>query len=152
VVGSGGDRFRADVRGAYVNAAMRGIEGLARPGDTLVVLPEGVIVNYLLRTRSSIPYLTMLPSDVATFGEDELLGALQRAPPALILLVHRETSEFGPRFFGADYGLRIARWIDGRYVRVGRVGDPPLRPGSTFGITALRLRAVPPPSPEAGRP
>jgi len=139
VVGEGGDRFRADARGAYVSAALRGIAGLARPGDTLVVLPEGVMLNYLLRMRSSIPYLTMLPSDVAAFGEDELLGALQRDPPALVALVHRDSSEFGPRFFGRDYGQRILEWVVRRYVPAGGAGDPPLRPGSVFGVRAMRL-------------
>jgi hypothetical protein len=141
IVGDGPDRFRAGARGAYVGAAMQAIAGLARPSDMLVVLPEGVMINYLLRMRSSIPYLTMLPSDVAKFGEAELLGSLQREPPPLILLVHRETSEFGPRFLGLDYGLRIAGWISERYQPVGQVGDPPLRPGSRFGMTVLRRRA-----------
>jgi hypothetical protein len=150
VVGEGADRFRADVRGAYVNAGMQGLAALARPGDTLVALPEGVMVNYLLRMRSSMPYVTVLPSDLATFGEDELLGALERRPPDLILLVHRETAEYGPRFFGTDYGRRFATWIDAHYVRAGGVGDPPFRPGSTFGMVALRRRT--PAAPPGGPP
>jgi hypothetical protein len=142
-VGEGPDRFRADLRGAYVNAAMQGIAGLARGGDTLVVLPEGVMINYLLRMRSSVPYLTMLPSDVATFGEQTFVESLQLRPPSLIVLVHRDTSEFGARLFGSDYGLRVADWISAHYVRVGGAGDPALHPGSTFGVTALRLRTLP---------
>jgi hypothetical protein len=140
VVGSGADRFRSDVRGAYVSAALQGIARMARPSDTLVVLPEGVMVNYLLRMRSSVPYPTMLPTDVAQFGEAELLGALQREPPSLILLVHRETVEYGARFFGRDYGARIFEWIGRRYVRVGGAGDPPFQPGTKFGVAALRRR------------
>lgn len=122
---------------------MQGLAGLARGGDTLVVLPEGVMINYLLRMRSSIPYLTMLPSDVATFGEQAFVESLRLRPPSLILLVHRDTSEFGARLFGTDYGLRVADWISAHYVRAGSAGDPALRPGSKFGVTALRLRTLP---------
>jgi hypothetical protein len=139
-VGEGADRMRTDVRGAYLNAAMDGLRKAGRPGDRLVVLPEGVMINYLLRRRSSIPYLTMLPTEMATFGEDTLLSALQRDPPELIVLAHRETIEYGPRFLGTDYGLRVSGWIAQNYVRVGNVGDPPLRPGSNYGMLALRRR------------
>ena len=139
-VGAGRDLHYANARGPYVAAAM---DGLARlePGDgTLAVLPEGVMINYLLRRKTSLPYLTMLPSDVATFGEDELLAALQRAPPDYVALVHRDTSEMGPRFFGRDYGQRTLAWIGERYVSAGGVGDPPLQPGSAFGIRVLRRK------------
>jgi hypothetical protein len=98
------------------------------------------MINYLLRRRSSIPYLTMLPTEMATFGEQALLSALQRDPPELIVLAHRETIEFGPRFMGTDYGLRVSEWIAQNYVRVGNVGDPPLRAGSNYGMLALRRR------------
>ena len=139
-LGDGPDRFRADFRAPYLTAALRGIGGLARPGDTLAALPEGVMLNYLLRVRTSIPYLTMLPSDVAKFGEDELLGALQRNPPALVALVHRDSAEFGPRFFGRDYAQRTVEWIRRHYEPAGRAGDPPFQPGSTFGVSVWRLR------------
>jgi hypothetical protein len=146
VVGEGADR-------SYVNAAMRGVTGLAQPGDTLVVLPEGVMINYLLRMRSSIPFMTALPAEVAVFGEDAFLRALQRDPPSLILLVHRDTSEFGARSFGSDYALSVARWIDARYARVGGAGEPPFRPGTKFGVVALRLRTPPTPgAQDAARP
>ena len=60
-MGTGADRFRADVRGSYVNAVIENVDRVAARG-TLVALPEGVMINYLLRRPSSIPYLTMLPS------------------------------------------------------------------------------------------
>ena len=137
-VGAGRDRHFANARGPYVAAAMDGIARLEPEDGTLVVLPEGVMINYLLRRRSSIPYLTMLPSDLATFGEDELLAALQRSPPDFIALVHRDSSEMGPRFFGRDYGRRTLDWIRARYVPAGGVGDPPNDPASAFGIRVLR--------------
>jgi hypothetical protein len=140
VVGAGADRIRADPRGAFVEAALQGIARTLRPGETLVVLPEGVMVNYLLRVPSSIPYLTMLPTEVAIFGEEELFASLRRRPPSYILLVHRETVEYGQRFFGRDYARPMMEWIRERYARVGGAGDPPLQPGSNFGMALLRRR------------
>ena len=139
-VGRGPDRFLADARGGYVNAFLAAAAGRLAPGETLTVLPEGAMINYLMRRRSSVPYLTMLPSDEAQFGEDELLGALQRSPPAAVALVHRDTSEFGVRYFGTDYAQRTRSWVGAHYAPELTVGDPPLRPSSLFGIALLRRR------------
>ena len=139
-VGAGADHFLADARGPFVAATLQGLAERTAPGETLAVLPEGVMLNYLSRRRTSVPYLTMLPSDAATFGEDELLGSLRRRPPALIALVHRDSSEMGAQFFGRDYAQRTMEWILAHYEPLGGVGDPPLRPDSTFGVTILRRR------------
>jgi hypothetical protein len=141
VVGTGADAFRADARGPFVAAAVEGL-GRVDPEGTLVALPEGVMINYLLRRRSSIPYLTMLPSDEAQFGEDELLGSLQRRPPDAVVLVHRTTHEFGLPLFGRDYAQRTLEWVYARYAVAFTVGDPPLQPDARFGLRALR-RAAP---------
>jgi hypothetical protein len=139
-VGEGRDRMYANARGPYVTAALDGIRRLLPAEATLTVLPEGAMINYLARRRSAIPYLTMLPSEVALHGEDELLASLQRNPPDAIALVHRDTSEMGPRLFGRDYARRVAAWIESRYAPAGFAGDPPNEPGSTFGIRLLRRR------------
>jgi hypothetical protein len=137
-VGAGRDLHYANARGPYVTAAMDAIAALEPRDGTLVMLPEGVMIGYLLRRRTSIPYLTMLPTEVAAFGEDELLGSLQRSPPDFIALVHRDSSEMGPRFFGRDYAPRTIGWIRAHYLPAATIGDPPLDPRSAFGIRVLR--------------
>jgi hypothetical protein len=137
-VGEGADHFWADERGGYVGAVLGSFAEITPPPRTLVVLPEGVMINYLLRRTSSVPYLTMLPSDEAQFGEDELLGSLQRRPPDALALVHRDTAEFGPTFFGTDYAQRTLGWIHTRYTPLFVAGDRPLRPQARFGIAVLR--------------
>jgi hypothetical protein len=141
-VGSGGDSFRADARGEFVNLVLENLDRAAASG-TLVVLPEGVMINYLHRRPSSIPYLTMLPSDEAQFGEDELLGSLERRPPDLIALVHRTADEFGMPLFGRDYAPRTLQWVQAHYAPAFTAGDPPLQPGTAFGIRVLTRRQEP---------
>jgi hypothetical protein len=139
-VGSGPDAFRADARGRFLQAALESL-GRAEAQGTLVALPEGVMINYLLRRPSSIPYLTMLPTDEAQFGEDELLGSLMREPPELLALVHRPTDEYGLPLFGRDYARRTMAWIESRYTPLFIVGDVPLRTETRFGIRVLRRAA-----------
>jgi hypothetical protein len=141
-VGRGADAFRADARGEFVNLALGNLDRAA-PSGALVVLPEGVMINYLHRRPSSIPYLTMLPTDEAQFGEDELLGSLERRPPELVALVHRTADEFGTPLFGRDYAQRTMHWVQAHYDSAFTVGDAPLQPGTAFGIRVLKRRPAP---------
>lgn len=139
-VGSGADRFRSDVRGKIVNATLAWLEqrapaNAARP--TLAVFPEGVTLNYLARLRNPTPYVNFMPPEIMLFGEEHILDALRSAPPDIVLLVHKDTSEYGARWFGRDYAPALGDWLRTSYRRAQRFGDPPLQAGSRFGIDVL---------------
>ena len=139
-VGVGADRFLADARGRAVNEVLAWLEasypaGAARP--TVAVLPEGVTLNYLARLRNPTPYFNFMPPEIELFGEEEILAAFRASPPDLVLLVHKDTSEYGVRFFGRHYARALGAWLQENYRELERFGDPPLRPGSRFGIAVF---------------
>lgn len=139
-VRSGPDELLTNARGPVVRRAL-GILSGTRPTDTLAVFPEGVMLNYLARRRTSIPYLFFTPAEILLQGESHMLDALKAAPPDRIAIVHRQTSEIGPAWFGRDYGRSLAEWIYGHYRTEEVIGDPPLQPASKFGIAILtRIR------------
>jgi hypothetical protein len=139
-VGAGADAFLADGRGRYVAEALRWIDRFGPPGGTLAVLPEGVMVNYLARRASTVPYLSFLSDSLAYYGgEEPILRAYLAAPPDQILLVHRDSSEYGPRFFGRDYAQGLARWISTAYEPVAFAGAEPFQ-GDEYGMVLLRRR------------
>ncbi len=138
-LGEGADRFVTDpYRGPAVARALERVEQTSGPDATLLVLPEGISLNYLARRRTPTPYPNFMPPELAIFGEDAIVAALEAAPPDTILLVHKDTSEYGLPFFGTDYGLAIARWVVARYQVVHAIGQPPLQPGTVFGIHVLQ--------------
>lgn len=140
-VGRGGDAFLADERGAFVAEAIRRIDDQARPGATLAVLPEGVMINYLTRRANPTPYVGFL-SDASTFfgSEAPLVDAYRRSPPDLILLVHRDSSEHGARFFGQDYAREMMQWIAENYDPVSLLGALPFT-GERYGMLLLARRS-----------
>jgi hypothetical protein len=140
-VGEGRDAFRADVRGHSVS---RAVATLASSGvRSLAVLPEGVLLNYLARIPNPTPYVNFMPPEMLLFGEDAWLAAFEADPPDLVLLVHKDTSEYGYPQFGRDYARKLARWVELHYLPAALLGQEPLRPGTVFGIRMLR-RAEPP--------
>lgn len=139
-VGEGPDAFLADKRGDHVNAALGGLAKTLGPDDTLAVLPEGVMINYLLRRRTPTRIINTMPPEVLMFGEDAMLADLKENPPAAVVLVHKPTFEYGLAWFGSDYGSKLMAWVREAYEPVALLGQEPLRPGTSFGIRVLRRR------------
>jgi hypothetical protein len=143
-LGRGVESFRTDSRGRAMDLMLRELRTRVRPGDTLAVLPEGAMLNYLSRTPSSIPYINLMPPEMFTYGEDQVLAALERQPPDYVVFAHKDTSEFGYQFFGRDYGRNVYAWVLERYDRVLTLGAEPFKSADRFGMTLLKLK-------EAGR-
>ena len=147
-VGAGADAFWADVRGSLVQPLLDDLAERLEPGETLVALPEGAMLNYLARVENPTPYTTFAPTDVIAYGEAPMIAAFEAAPPDYVALVHKDTSEFGARFFGRDYAEELGAWVLRRYTPVMLFGSRPLA-GRRFGI--LLLARTPPAAP-AGAP
>ncbi len=135
-VGVGRDRFRSDVRGAFVQ---RAVSWLDSAGTTsAAALPEGVLINYLARVPNPTPFVNFMPPEEILFGDSHWTEAFRHAPPQVILLVPKNTSEYGRGSFGGGYARTLASWVAGHYAleRVIRVKGVP------FDIRILRRRGA----------
>ncbi len=142
-VGRGADRFFADpLRGRAIAETLAQLERRLGPAERFAVLPEGATFHYWLRRASPSPHVNYMPPELLIFGEDAMRESLERRLPELLLLVHKDTSEYGARFFAVDYARSFAPLIRERYVPIGGVGDTPFESGARFGIQLLRLRAT----------
>lgn len=85
--------------------------------ENFIVLPEGVMLNYLLRKPCPIKYINFMPPEMIIFGEHEIFDAIQKHPPQYIVLIPKDTREYGLPEFGEDisYGYKIMTWINQRY-------------------------------------
>jgi hypothetical protein len=108
------------------------------PDATFTAVPEGIMLNYLTRRRSPVSFTTFMTVDFLAWGEDEALRELEAAPPDYIVIVHKDTREFGVGFFGRDprYGKLVMDWIVANYRPVARFGAEPLVTDA-FGIKIL---------------
>jgi hypothetical protein len=146
VIGHDGDTIvvhspDASPRTEMVLQALDLIQRVVPADGTLAVFPEGIMLNYLARRRASTPYVNFMPPELATFGEDAILEAHQRSPPDLVVLVHKDTSEYGVGPFGHDprYGARIMGWIQASYTLLETIGQDP-KYAHGYGIEIFRRR------------
>jgi hypothetical protein len=148
-VGSGADAFWSGPPAKPVKRVMEHLSHALGEGETLAVLPEGAMINYLLRRVNPTGHVNFMPPEIAIFGEEEILERFRQRPPDRIVLVHKDTSIYGYPLFGRDYARRLYAWIQERYAPEFVVGSPPLRERGRFGIAVL-APAAPQRRPDAG--
>ncbi|NTV29656.1 MAG: hypothetical protein HGA80_06210 [Candidatus Omnitrophica bacterium] len=123
--------------GPVLDEIMTYLRSNARPGETLVVMPEGVMLNFLLGMPNPTPYYDFIPTTIALASEEVMLQSLQEHPPEYVVYLERDMSEYGARYLGRDYARTIGRWVDSRYRLVFQSGVPPST-GQGFGAIVLR--------------
>lgn len=116
--------------------------------ESLLVLPEGVTVNYLLRRRTPTRLVNFMPPELVMFDEQEIIASLEADPPAVVVMVQRPTEIYGHEFIGHGYGEDLVAWVEEHYERVRLIGNDPFTLGwGNFGADVM----VPRGSLDAGR-
>jgi hypothetical protein len=95
----------------------------------LVVMPEGLTLNYLAKVPTPLRYQTFTPAEVAG-AEGPIVAELAAKRPQYVAIVPRDVSEFGSAGFGVDYGREIVAFLRANYDVEQRFG----------GIVLLRVR------------
>lgn len=101
----------------YVQQIINQLEALMEENDTLAVLPEGITINYLMRRKSSVPYVFFLPTVINRRGESIMIESFDQAPPDFIAIIPKNPAELGVGFFGKDprNGMALMNWIRENY-------------------------------------
>jgi hypothetical protein len=145
-IGEGADQFYGF--SAQVDATSTLLEGarttLSARTDcrSLLVIPEGVMLNYLLRKPVPISAYNFNPYWLN--WRDQILVGLRKAPPDYVALITRDMREYGMNYFGdsPEHGVKILTWIQTKYRQVWRAGGHPLDMNQR-GVIILR-KAKPP--------
>jgi hypothetical protein len=151
-IGKGSDSFLTDDRGRVAAEILERLEQLRSPGETLAVLPEGVMLNYLSRMANPTPYINFMPPEMIMFGEERIIDAFRADPPDWIVITDRSLPEYGYRAIGDDYGLRIVTWIEGNYTLAERVTEEDSKREQLRFALILRRRVELAPTPASDTP
>jgi hypothetical protein len=82
----------------------------------VVVIPQGLGVNYLTGRKNPLKYFDLNPLNVALIGEDEYIEELKNARVECIIhLKSIDADGFGVKGFGVGYGRKINEWIKANY-------------------------------------
>jgi hypothetical protein len=88
----------------------------ALSGETLVVLPEGVSINYLSGRPTPLTYYMFTPPETAAAPvEQAVMGEFKARPPDEVVILSRDVSEYGFRGFGVDYNVALSDYLKQDY-------------------------------------
>ena len=147
VVGEGGERFMSFPPDVYPTGALVGQTAAwlreaakGRP-QTLLVLPEGEMINYLARMPSPVAPFFFYSAATSGGREARIVDQLQRNPPDWIVLISRDLREYGVQRYGesVEQGGQILDWAADRYEVAATFGGDPLDYRQR-GVMILRRR------------
>jgi len=133
-VGEGRDRFftfppERDPTGEIVGRSSEWLRrAAAGRAQTLLVLPEGEMINYLARQPSPVAPFFFFSAATSGGREAVIVRALDRNPPDWIALVSRDIREYGVQRYGEspEQGGQILAWAGNRYTVAAKLGGDPL--------------------------
>ena len=123
-VAADADAFRADRRGEAVNKAVSHIQAHTDETQTVAVMPEGAMLNYLARRKAPTPYIDLTPHELSLHKLKPVINAFVLNSPDMIVFVQRDTSGQGPGAFGGDYAQSLTGWVKAQYERTEAAGEP----------------------------
>jgi hypothetical protein len=126
-VADGADAFYADRIGLFANEIVREIRARTAPDATLLVAPQGVMLNYLARRRNPTPYYAYDRTSRVLWGDDAIVDSLEAHPPDWIVVFDRGGAEAGSPVFGRDVFQRGYGWIMEHYRPVRQFGAAPFQ-------------------------
>ena len=117
LVGTDGDAFYAAHDGESVNRIVQRLKELP-PDAKVTIVPQGVMIDYLARRESSIPFIVQMPPEVIMFTQGKIIDSFAEHPPDYIVYLVANTSEYGFRGYNVDFGQPIFQWIVANYHRI----------------------------------
>ncbi|MCU1350356.1 MAG: 4-amino-4-deoxy-L-arabinose transferase and related glycosyltransferase of family, partial [Acidobacteria bacterium] len=117
-------------RAAILNDALP----LLATSRSLVVMPEGLTLNYFAGVPNPLSFYIFTPPEIDTTAERAIVAELRSRKPERIALVTRSVAEFGSRGFGIDYGRQIVATLREQY-EIEREWHAP-----RFALVVLRIR------------
>lgn len=122
-----------DIRGLLVNETLHYLEKEAP--KSLLVIPEGIMINYLARIPNNIPYVNFMPVEKILFGEDNWINAIQKYSPDIILYFPKDTREYGQGSF-TTYASDFVNNINNDYVLKKYITAP----NSSYKVSIITRR------------
>ena len=102
------------------------------PNKSIIVIPEGIMINYLARKKSPVADINYYTNPEI---ESAIIRKLKKEPPSWIVYVNRDLTEYGVTEFGAkgQSGEELMKWINTFYHVVISTGSNPPNTTQVFG-------------------
>jgi len=91
--------------------------------DSIIVVPEGQIINFIHKKPWRFYNSTFTPQDFQTFGDKYFIQKLKENQTDYIIFYPRDTWEYGAQNICYDYAVDFCTYILDNYTQVAKFGD-----------------------------
>lgn len=85
--------------------------------DTVVILPEGALINFLTDRKSDDFYTSLIPLYVEVFGEDKIIEHFKQTKPEYIVFNSWNTQDYYFKYICGDYALAFCSYVNKNYTQ-----------------------------------
>ena len=96
-----------------INSAISYIKENTKETDTVLVMDEGLIINYFADRRTNLKYYALIPHMVDTYGEEKIISDLSQNPPDYVIITNNMYPFIG--YFGINYAQKILQYVFDNY-------------------------------------
>jgi hypothetical protein len=101
--------------GKTLAAAVRMVTERTRPGDYVLNLPQGTMINFLADRRHPLREEIIVPGYLTPAREADAIRRVAKMDVRFILIANHLTPEYRDLAFGVHYNQAFMRWIDANY-------------------------------------
>ncbi len=132
-----------NTEGPVIDETLKKINETIKPNENFLVIPEGILLNYLTRRESPSPYTSFLLGDLVMHHEEKMVERLSRRLPDYVILMDRGVGEWGFKKFGVDTGAKISGWVIKNYIPICTIGNIPFQGSQLCNGVIIAKRGTP---------
>lgn len=110
-------------QGIQIQQALLLVNKLTKKTDTILAVPEDMIINYMGDRKGATKYYQYLPGiSNNKEREKQILKKLKKSPPKLIFISNNtNVLIYGKKQWGKDYNQTIFKWVKENYYPIKRL-------------------------------
>ena len=85
------------------------------PQESMLVMPEGIMLNFLTGKKWDFYQTSFIPLDFDTFREDNIIKQIILKKPQYVVFTSRSTKEYGKDRICRDYAIDTCKYIVNNY-------------------------------------
>lgn len=104
-------------------ALIKYIQTKTKKTDTIVILPEGQMINFLTDRKSDNIYGSLIALYIETFGEDKIIEHFKQTKPEYIIFNNQEHKEYYFKYICNDYAQAFCSFVAQNYSQKKVIDD-----------------------------
>lgn len=93
------------------------IKSNTKKSDKIVILPEGVFINFLTNRQSDDVYNSLIPLYVEVFGEENIIQHFRETKPEYIVFNNFSTDDYYFKGLCYDYAISLCSYVNNNYIK-----------------------------------